>query len=462
MSKQADLFKREDKQHLPTPQSHDDLNLIEIVLGMPKARGATASKTTSTPWKKGERSYDITMDNNSYRIEWTSLISTQGKETEERHFYRSIECNRGLPGPYAEDVIVALLKLTAEEHFEKDKIRITCHQLLDLMRWNKTKYYYDRLRETLHQLVGMSVHTNAVFHPEKNRYVEKAFNIFSDMEIDDDGRLKDADCYVRWAKGTFELFQMGFTKPLDTEFFYSLEDPMAKRLYRWLDKHLRRSTAVEIDVLELAHKVLNYGVNYEYPSQILRKLKPRLDILKQKGFCRYDIIDDESHPSGSKFRFQRISMYTSVIYPTRANVRAALTERQVYSDTAEMLIRRYGWEPCLRQIEHLDYKIEQGEAPKSPGGWLKRAITHNDGEGYQLPAELEQLMDEAREETQRWCAEAFDAMTNQEKTNLKDGLLSAVSPKTRERIRKKSPGAIFQLVRLRNQKLLLTERPVEP
>ena len=462
MSNQMDFFSILDEEHLPSPQSRDDMNLVEIVLGTPKPRGKDPEREASTPWDEGKRSYDITINENSYRVDWKSLIPNEEGEPEHREFYRSVECNRGLPGPHAEDVIVALLKLTAKQHFEEEKIQITCHQLLNLMRWNKTKYYYERLRETLHQLVGMSVHTNAIYHPEKKRYVERAFNILSDIEIDDDGRLKDANCYIRWAKGTFELFQMGYTKPLDTDFFYSLNDPITKRMYRWLDKHLRRSASVEIDVLEFAQKVLGYGITYQYPSQVTRKLEPKLEQLKDRGFCRSNTIKDKAFKSGSKFHFQRVSTYTSVVYPTRQNVLTALTERQVYQDTAQELVSKYGWERCLRQIEHLDYKIEEGNPPNNPGGWLTRAISHSDGNGYQLPDKLENLMQEARKETQRWCAEAFDAMTEGEKKEMKRELLSTATDETRRKIALESPDAIFKMMRLRNQKLLLTQRPIQP
>ena len=461
-SKQLDIFSRLDEAYLTSNDARDDMNLVEVVLGIVRPGSGRRKKgEVVTPWSPGERTYDIKLTENSYRIDWEASVLLPDGSKETRQFYRSVECNRGLPGPHAEDIFIALLKLTAEKHFDEDKISLTCHQLLELMQWNKTKYYYNRLRETLHQLVGMSVHTNAIWHPEKKRYVERAFNIFSDMEIDDDSRHADAGCYVRWAKGVFELFQMGYTKPLDTEFFYSLEDPMSKRMYRWLDKHLRRSTIVEIDVLEFAQKVLGYGLSYQYPSEVTRKLEPKLNDLYKRGFCRWETIIDANFASRVKYAFYRVTPYTSVVYPTRENILAALVERQVYRETAEELIDTHGWEPCLRQIDHLDYNISAGEAPENPGGWLKRAISYNDGKGFKLPGELEDVIKNARVETQRWCAEMYEAMSPIERETLKQEILASADTETRALLKQDNSQAHHRFLKLRNQRLLTLRREIE-
>lgn len=464
MMEQLDIFEQLDRSHLPSHDGRDDMNLAEVILGVVRPGSGQRNKgKKTTPWPSGSRNYDITLTENEYRIEWRSTFPQSDGSSEEKTLYRSVECNRGLPGPHAEDILIALLKLTAEQHFEEDRISLTCHQLLDMMQWNKTKYYYRRLRETLHQLVGMSVHTNAIYHPEKNRYVERAFNIFSDMEISGDGRLKNADCYVRWAKGVFELFQMGYTKPLDTEFFYALDDPMTKRIYRWLDKHLRRTTFVEIDVLEFAHKIIGYGLSYSYPSQVTRKLNPKLNELHARGFCRWENVKDKSSPSGSKYVFHRITPYTSVIYPTRKNILDAMVERGVRKKIAVQLLQAYGWEPCLRQIEHLDYNLSQGNGPENPGGWLTRAIKYEDGTGYSLPDELEEMMMQARKETQRWCAEMYDAMTPAERKQLRSEIYQNADSATRRKLREEDESENRSLLlKLRNQHLLTRQRRPAP
>ena len=460
---QLDFFDRLDQPHLPSYNGRDDMNLVEVILGVVRPGSGRRKKgKRTTPWPEGSRNYDIILTENEYRIEWQGKTISSDGSTEKKKFYRSVECNRGLPGPHAEDILIALLKLTAEQHFKEDKISLTCHQLLDMMQWNKTKYYYQRLRETLHQLVGMSVHTNAIYHPEKDRYVERAFNIFSDMEINGDGRLADADCYVRWAKGVFELFQMGYTKPLDTEFFYALDDPMTKRIYRWLDKHLRKTTLVEIDVVEFAHKVIGYGLSYSYPSQVTRKLNPKLDELHERGFCRWENAKDDDFASGSKYVFYRITPYTSVVYPTHENILAAMVERGVRRDIATEFLKTFGWEPCLRQIEHLDYNRSRGKAPENPGGWLTRAIRYEDGEGFILPEELKEMMEQARQETQRWCAEMYDTMTSSERSQLKNKIRQSADPTTRRKLDAGGPQAQQLFLRLRNRHLLTTRRHPSP
>lgn len=457
---QLSMLHELDEQYLSSPDGRDDLNLLEILLGVVQSSRSKAKgdDVVRTPWTPGERPYDIEITSTSLKIEWRAQIQLPDGTTEFREFYRAVECNRGLPGPHVEDVLVALLKLTAEHHFEEKKLNLTCHQLLELMQWNTTGYYYQRLRDVLHQLVGMSIHTNAIYNPSKGKYVERAFNILSDMEIDEDGRLSDADCYVRWATGIFELFQWNYTKPLDTHFFYSLNDPMTKRIYRWLDKHLRRASFIEVDVLEFAQKILGYGLSYKYPSQVKRKLRPKLDDLHSRGFVRHEIHKDPQMPSGAKYVFYRVSPYTSVLYPTRDNIIEALTERQVYDQVANELVEAYGWERCLRQIEHLDYKRDTDDEPKDHGAWLRSAIVFNNGKGYKLPEELRMLMDKARKETQRWCTEIYEAMPEKERDELRRTIFNSATPEQLNILRSNTDTGQDLLKQLINRHLLTRRR----
>ena len=390
----------------------DDMNFVELLHNLPGSRRPPEGETISVPWDRDERSYYVEYSRNRLLLEWRSRGRAR---LDGEDFYVRVETpeSKGLPTNLAGDVLVALMKFTAEQgSFEKEEIRTSRYELLRFMQWHHNGHYYGRLRDILSQFTHMTVATNALWDPDSQKYYEGEFNILDSWEIEDSvDDDPESTLLVRWGKKTLDIFSRGYLKHLDTATYYSLPNSTTKRIYRWLDKHLNLYPVVEIDVLRFAHKILGYGVSYRYPSKVISKLTPKLDKLTEIGFCLWEVCKSESD-SKKKFVFTRFTDYSPVTLPRRDYIIRALEDRGV--NNAEELVETYTWDRSLRQLAHYEFHIRNGKRPENPGAWLATAIREN----YELPDRLSNQMERAREKTAEWCEKMYESLTDEDREEL--------------------------------------------
>ncbi len=415
----------------------DDMNIVEVVLGLPGSRRPPTGETISVPWERGDRSYYVEYNSTRLRIEWEGRGRTRG---DLKDFYIEVETpeSKGLPNNLAEDVFVALLKKTVDEGFSEPVIKTSRYALIKLMKWHVNGDYYDRLTTILSQFVHMTVSTNALWDPNHQKYFEGEFNILDSWKVEESTDSDpDSPLIIRWGAEVYDIFSRNYMKQLDTELYYSLSNSTTKRIYRWLDKHLGLYPVVEIDVLRFAHKVLGYGVSYRYPSKVTDKLSSKLNTLSEIGFCEWDIQTSDSD-SGKKFVFTRLTNYTGVALPRRDQIVDALDDRGV--DHPEQIIDQYNWERCLRQISYFDWRKKHGKEIDDPGAWLANAIRKN----HDLPKSLKKQIEISKKATAQWCETMYEALSEKEKEEVDsevDELLelqelnSPQSPKRRKQLR---------------------------
>ena len=99
-----------------------------------------------------------------------------------------------------------------------------------------------------------------------------------------------------WNEVVFRSFQTGYLKRIDMELFRRLKSPIAKRLYRFLDKRFHHKTTWEFKLRELAHEHIGLSRSYD-TAQLKRKLLPAITELEGVGFVQ---------PQASTVRFTRI------------------------------------------------------------------------------------------------------------------------------------------------------------
>jgi hypothetical protein len=260
--------------------------------------------------------------------------------------------------------------------------------------------------------VNLTVETNAFWNPKKETYFRSEFNIIDSTDLERGEGDHDAETHITWGSKMFDIFENGYLKRLDTDFYYSLSNTTTRRIFRWLDKHFRHYPTIEVDVLRFAHKTLGFGVSYKYPSQVLQKLEKRLDELVERGFCRWEAVESQTD-SGRKFIFTRRTHYTAVLFPRRDFIIEALEEHGVQQ--AAELVDRYGWDRCLRHLEYLEHRLQSGNKPiQNPGGWLADAIRQD----RPLPKKVEQQIADCREETVEWCNHMYQALSLEEQARL--------------------------------------------
>lgn len=345
------------------PHGRDELNLIELAfttLGRARSR-----KTLKTEWKGKDH---------------------KGRT---RKFYKIVTGSDefGLPEYASEELLIALFHKASREDFESRAVSAVPYELLQLMDWGTDGRAYERLKRALDQLAGVYITTNALWNADTETFSKAGFHILDDYEFVEDPTSRHTALTVNWNEKLFSIFRQNRFKRLDTTFFYALPSPVAKRLYRWLDKHLRNNGHAEIDVLHLAHVKLEVSKSKKYVSSVMQVLEPALDELTARGYCTWSLEDSQTD-SGKKLVFDRVEAPAlptrsdddapAALSPEQRDLLDALVERGVTADTARSLTIEHDPAVVRRQLAHFDFLVDHDQTPRS-GGWLVKAIEEDFG-----------------------------------------------------------------------------------
>lgn len=297
----------------------------------------------------------------------------------------------GLPVAGDEEVYVALMEVTEDYNFESPKVPITRYDLLRRMDWPHDGHSYRRVQDSLNRLMGVSiVATNSFWDNDAKRYVDEAFHILEGYRLYDEkpGRSDTTpQSYIVWNPTLFSSFQAGNIKQLDTELYFSLKTPLARRLFRYLDKKRYDGKATyRIRLKKLAFEKLGMSRNY-YPSQIKRELERAHEELKEKG-CIKDFSYYEPKRRGAEelviYRFAPRKWDKS---PYQRQLKAAeddsvfgdLVALGVTSNVARELVANYSEHYINRWTSYCRHKLSQGWLPhESPAAWVVAAIRSED------------------------------------------------------------------------------------
>ena len=177
----------------------------------------------------------------------------------------------GLPTPLDDEVLLGLIQLTRVRHFAERKVPFTRHQLLRILGWRDESKSYARIEASLNRWTGVTLYyRNAWWSRATQCWMDEKFHILDNVWLcHRDAPPPDTGLPVSgapvsafvWNEVVFRSFQSGNLKGIDLEFFKNLRSAVAKRLYRFLDKHFRQRGRLEFDLRELAceHVGLAHG-----------------------------------------------------------------------------------------------------------------------------------------------------------------------------------------------------------
>jgi len=177
--------------------------------------------------------------------------------------------------------------LTKEAGFTQ-MVPFSGYQVEKIMEKNKEGGKdYKSFREIMNQLVGITVYAEETFWDNKQKkYItieDEAFHIIERWKFNKKG--KKGEGFFKWGDVIYQsIVENGYIKNLDIKFYYSLEEPLARRLFRFLDKVMAETDDYEIDIFELAGHL---GISYfKYISKIKERLDPAIEELKKRGWIR--------------------------------------------------------------------------------------------------------------------------------------------------------------------------------
>ncbi len=245
---------------LPIKVSRDEMNLAEFPLTVLSKRADPSVKT----------------------LEFSDVVKGKNGEPLNRKWIITGADKFGLPTSSDDEVLLGLLKLTADDGLRSRKVHFTRYELLKILRWTTEGRSYSRLQNALDRLSGVRIKaTNAFYDNETKLHSTRNFGIIDAYEIND-GRDTHPSFFT-WSEVLFKSFQVGFIKKLDLEFYLDLQSAVTKRLYRYLDKHFWYRSRIQINLFVLAHEKIGISRNYVYASSLRQQLEPALEELKEKG-----------------------------------------------------------------------------------------------------------------------------------------------------------------------------------
>lgn len=375
-----------------TPKlSRDEMNLAEFPLTVLSKRADPSIKT----------------------LEFTDFVKGKNGDVVQRKWIITGADKFGLPTSSDDEVLLGLLKLTADHGLQTRKVPFTRYELLKILRWTTEGRSYTRLQNALDRLSGVRIKaSNAFYDNETKAHSTRNFGIIDAYEINDGRDTRES--FFAWSEVLFKSFQVGFIKKLDLDFYLELQSAVSKRLYRYLDKHFWYRSRMQINLFTLAHEKIGVSRNYVYASSLKQQIQPALEELQNKGILsNFEFVgkgksteivlvaahapkksiamkagtDSENARGGSVTAAGKVATRNADV-PRQGNselsdevaaVQSALIERGIDEKQAWRLVGGQGSATLQRMvavIEHFDSLLAQKSKliSRSPTGFLYRAV----------------------------------------------------------------------------------------
>lgn len=249
--------------------TREEMNLVEYPLGFLSRRAPQGVKTIEYhDW--------VTIDSQRRPVHW--IVTGSAKY--------------GLPVGGDQDYLMAIFKVWHDAGFKDRHIPIgSTYKTLDVMNLPKDGRTYRRFRLALDRWVSLYIKSeNAFWDRENNRYVAtRGFHLFEDYQLIEKFKKNDTTIplpfgYIKASEELWNSVRNGNLKMTDLKLYSSLDSPVTKRLYRYLDKKKRLTNRFSITVKRLAGKMGLVSTKSPYRPVTLRKLlTPSLEQLIQKG-----------------------------------------------------------------------------------------------------------------------------------------------------------------------------------
>ena len=336
----------------------------------------------------------------------TSLTRTQtiktGQGLLKQQWILTASGQHGFPQPADDDVLLGLIHLASEENFSHQTVSFSRYGLCKLMSWVNNGRNYERIESSLHRLTGIRINAKQSFYDgERKEYVSKVFGIIDSFQI---SSHRDLLSYARLSDDLWASIQCNNIKPIDLATYYRLRSPIARRLYRFLDKRRLNKHSFELELESLAQ--VNIGLASStrvYPSQIKQSLNaPHCELEKigflsnvkyflgnnkawrvKYTFCRENLLKGKRE---SAMTVSAVAIAPAAPVPEPATPQEkALVERGLARKVASNLVAEY----ADRLPDLLDfYDFVMRKRPNywtNPVGWLVQAIR----EDYTIPKDFQ-------------------------------------------------------------------------
>jgi hypothetical protein len=201
----------------------------------------------------------------------------------------------GLPTALDDEVILGLVQLTAKSNFGAKKVHFTRYELIKELEWRDETKSYERIEQSLRRWLGVTLYYDkAWWSKEESCWVNESFHILEQVTLFDKERrerrrranpedtLAGKSSFV-WNEVVFNSFKSGYLKQLDFDLYKRLKSPIAKRMYRFLDKRFYHRARLEFELREFACEKIGLSRRY-HNGEIKRLLSTAITELEGVSF----------------------------------------------------------------------------------------------------------------------------------------------------------------------------------
>lgn len=292
------------------------------------------------------------------------------KKVVPRTLTRRTASKHGFPTPLEDEVLVALLTLTRIKNgFSQPRVKFRNGELFDLMKWPHNGSSNQRLAIALDRLTGLTLKYENSWSTEAGTF-EKEFttglleSYQLTKQVRGRGERSRETSWFQWASEVFADIQRGNVRTLNTDQFFSLQRPISRRMYRFLDKHLSEEPKYEMDLIMFASHL---GLA---ETQHIGKIKERL----VAGVRELEQIPGFIDPMPSSERYQKlgpgnwqIQFHRSGVPRTRTGSEISCSPPKRALNTAENLIKDFyqSWngsqqhQPTAKERQQAEHVLQQ-------------------------------------------------------------------------------------------------------
>jgi hypothetical protein len=285
----------------------------------------------------------------------------------------------GMPGPIDRDVYVSVMKLVHRKGGmpTDGRLKFTIYEILAVLGKKKGGTSYERVRDCLDRISDSVIYAeNAFYDNETKQFRTHRFSPWSvHFASTHQGQGQSSERHLLvFDPILVHSYNSGYLKSLDTDFFFSLGNPMAKSLYQLVDAKRRGKLSWIIDVQQL-RQLLSMPSSYKQDSKIEEKTRSGIRELKERGFLERADYErrGENHVLCFRVRrdFTELRQRPQVsLSPGEKRTAQALIAHDVASATAESLVSENGSAHCQSYLEALPYQ----SGITNPAGWLIKYI----------------------------------------------------------------------------------------
>lgn len=392
----------------------------------------------------------------------TIHVSINGTDSQQRPVNREWVVTgsqkHGLPLAIDEEILLGLFHLWQRDDFKERSVWFTQYSLFKLLGWSLDARSYHRLERVMDRLLGLSIKSHQTFWDNKGKcHVTDGFGLVDSYRLwrrDSQSADHPFLSRVTFSEFLYDSILAGYIKTLDLNFYLSLRFPLARKLYRFLDKRSYKKSVVEMSLQGMADRLAM--ADSASPSRVKANLQNAHQELIDRGFLKSIQYTEKAGKIWIRYMVVPKSMRDKIVtaaikedapsFPENP-LATELASRGITRDVAATLVEGHGEKIVADQIEAFDFLTSRNspQLSKNPAGYLRCAIEgnfaspagfvskadrerkrHDQEAAGRRKIEAKEAEERAERETFAWCEEVWQSLQDDERSSIKAEVLESL------------------------------------